>query len=162
MEQDKQFEKNFFDEAYEYGRFCRTKGDIEAVLEDRFGENINLTQGEMQDAIQEAFAIQDASICWLDIAESAVMRVLEKRPKGEPKDLLNDTLKMIGLETMQCFRIDDVEFKDKTLRIDSFGDVYVVVTEATDDFYEEGDEVEHDYLTLGRILTQYPDKIMRV
>lgn len=78
------------------------------------------------------------------------------------KDLLNDTLKMIGLETMQSFRIDDVEFKDQTLRIDSFGDVYVVITEATDDYYEEDDEVEHDYLTLGRILTQYYDKIVPI
>lgn len=92
------------------------------------------------------------------IAERAVDDVISRRP---PKnDLLNEVLKMIGLETMQCFRIDDVEFKDQTLRIDSFGDVYVVVTEATDDFYEEGDEVEHDYLTLGRILTQYYDKIV--
>ena len=88
--------------------------------------------------------------------------IVAERPKPEPKDYLNDTLKMIGLETMQCFRIDDVEFKDQTLRIDSFGDVYVVVTEATDDYYDEGDEVEHDYLTLGRILTQYYDKIVPI
>ena len=151
MAPDKQFEERFLNEAYEYGRFCRTKGDIEAVLEDRFGENINLTQGEMQDAIQEAFAIQDASIYWLDIAESAVMRVLKKRPKGEPKDLLNDTLKMIGLETNQGFLVDDNEYRGTTFYFDSFGDIYT---------NGEDEDVYHEYLTLGRILTQYHDKII--
>ena len=121
-------------------------------------ETINVEQ----DAIQEAFAIQDASICWLDIAESAVMRVLEKRPRGEPKDLLNDTLKLIGLETNQFFRVNDYEFIGNNYYIDSFGDVYVV--SGRPDKFPEEREPENDqiyeYLTLGRLLTQYEDKIV--
>lgn len=101
-------------------------------------------------------------VYWADGGEHAIDYVLSKRPTPKPSvpDLLNETLKKIGLKTMQRFKINDAEFRDQTLCIDSFGDVYVVVTEATDDYYDEGDEVEHDYLTLGRILTQYYDKIV--
>lgn len=70
--------------------------------------------------------------------------------KPEPKDLLNDTLKMIGLETMQFFGISDPEFPN-VYYIDGFGDVFVRQT---------GEDEQHDFLTLGRILTQYPDKIV--
>lgn len=73
--------------------------------------------------------------------------------KPEPPDLLNDTLKMIGLETHQMFNIDDAEYPE-IFYIDSFGDLYVV-----NQSYRGEDEV-HEYLTLGRILTQYPDKLI--
>lgn len=150
MEQDKQFEKNFFDEAYEYGRFCRTKGDIEVVLEDSY-RDIKLSDEEMKLAIEEALKIQDTEIYWLDFAERAVMSVLRKRPKEAPKDLLNDTLKMIGLETNQGFLVDDNEYRGTTFYIDSFGDIYT---------NGEDEDVYHEYLTLGRILTQYYDKVV--
>lgn len=84
--------------------------------------------------------------------------------KPEPKDLLNDTLKLIGLETMEYFKIDDEEFKDQYFCIDSFGDVFKVNHEPNCDFLacEEWSESEHEYLTLGRILTQYHDKIIPI
>lgn len=79
---------------------------------------------------------------------------IEFIPKPQPKDLLNDTLKMIGLETHQPFQINDNEFGGDTYHIDSFGDVYHLHPTTK----EETDI--SDYLTLGRILTQYPDKVV--
>jgi hypothetical protein len=81
--------------------------------------------------------------------------------KPEPKDLLNDTLKMIGLETNQFFRINDTEFGGDDFYIDSFGDVYIVSghPDMPDDRDPEMDKID-EYLTLGRILTQYYDKIV--
>ena len=73
--------------------------------------------------------------------------------KPEPKDLLNDTLKMIGLETNQGFLVDDNEYRGTTFYIDSFGDIYT---------NGEDEDVYHEYLTLGRILTQYCDKIVPI
>lgn len=79
--------------------------------------------------------------------------VLFKQPTSPKRiDYLNRTLAMIGLETYQPFGIDDSEFPDHYY-IDSFGDLYIV---NKDSF---GDEI-HEYLTLGRVLTQYYDKII--
>ena len=72
-----------------------------------------------------------------NIVHTSLEAILQSKEKG--KDLLNATLKMIGLETNQFFRINDNEFGGDDFYIDSFGD---------------------EYLTLGRILTQYPDKIV--
>ena len=70
-------------------------------------------------------------------------------------DYLNKSLAFIGLETHQRFRIDDPEFPE-LYYVDSFGDVYVID--------EMMDDCENDYLaddlTLGRLLTQYDDKII--
>lgn len=71
------------------------------------------------------------------------------------KDLLNDTLKLVGLETLMPFKIDDPEFGDIVFHVDSFGDVYLLY-----DNGEENELAETEDLTLGRILTQYPDKIV--
>lgn len=122
-----------------------------------------LTEEEIERAVNYSVWSLPDHAQYSTIANESICKVLdERKPKEPPKDLLNDTLKMIGLETMQRFRIDDVEFKDQTLCIDSFGDVHKIITEATNVFYEEGDEIEHDYLTLGRILTQYPDKVIPI
>ncbi|MBR5172631.1 MAG: hypothetical protein IKW14_04460 [Phascolarctobacterium sp.] len=70
-------------------------------------------------------------------------------------DFLNKSLGFIGLETHKRFRIDDDEFPE-LYYVDSFGDVYVVD--------EMMDDCENDYLadelTLGRLLTQYDNKII--
>ncbi len=71
--------------------------------------------------------------------------------KPQPPDLLNETLKRIGLETHQGFLVDDDEYRGTTFYIDSFGDIYT---------NGEDEDVYHEYLTLGRILTQYPDKVI--
>ena len=81
--------------------------------------------------------------------------------KPEPKDLLNDTLKMIGLETNQFFRINDDEFSGDDFYIDSFGDVYIACWSPDEpDIRNVYLDVISDILTLGRILTQYYDKIV--
>ena len=81
--------------------------------------------------------------------------------KPEPKDLLNDTLKMIGLETNQFFRINDDEFSGDDFYIDSFGDVYIACWSPEEpDIRNSYLDTVHDHLTLGRILTQYHDKIV--
>ena len=231
MEQDKLYER-FLEEVYDYKWYCNTKGDIEAVLKDRFNGDIKLTEKEMQEAVQTALDIQDFSIEWIDFAEEAVHRVLDKRPKEEPKpkpkdptiyykellkmygledgvpfvlkgdkrfiyhfddgcllcsegifdeeatpseitleyfifnytqedieivspkqDLLNDTLRLIGLETNQGFLVDDDEYRGTAFYFDSFGDIYT---------NGEDEDVYHEYLTLGRILTQYHDKIIPI
>ena len=137
--------------------YLKNKG-IDDLSPEEFQAAVQVLHDRMYDNIIEG----DWGLNAMNVIDCIVAERPQPEPKEPPKDYLNDTLKMIGLETMQCFRIDDVEFKDQTLCIDSFGDVFVVVTEATDDFYEEGDEIEHDYLTLGRILTQYYDKIVPV
>ena len=81
--------------------------------------------------------------------------------KPEPKDLLNDTLKMIGLETNQFFRINDDEFSGDDFYIDSFGDVYIACWSPDEpDIRNAYLDAISDILTLGRILTQYYDKIV--
>ena len=72
--------------------------------------------------------------------------------KVKGADYLNISLSLLGLETNEYFHIDDPEFPE-TYFVDSFGDVFVI------DF--NGDEHEDDFLTLGRLLTQYPDKIIK-
>ena len=149
------------EELYEHFRYCKTKGDIETVLNDESFEDVELTEEEMTYAVQMALSIQDREIFWLDIAAEAVRLVLEKRPKPEPsKDLLNDTLKLIGLKTNEVFFINDQEFSNQALRIDSFGDVFWVGDSNAHPREWPIFGEEHDYLTLGRILTQYPDKIV--
>lgn len=86
---------------------------------------------------------------------------LVKAPKPQQPELLNETLKKIGLETNQFFRINDDEFSGHDFYIDSIGDVYIINGHPNipDDRDPEMDE-QHEFLTLGRILTQYPDKIV--
>ena len=88
----------------------------------------------------------------MNVIDCIVAERPQPEPKEPPKDLLNDTLKLIGLETMQFFGISDPEFPN-VYYIDGFGDVFVRQT---------GEDEQHDYLTLGRILTQYYDKIIPV
>ena len=70
-------------------------------------------------------------------------------------DYLNKSLAFIGLETHQRFRVDDSEYPE-LYYVDSFGDVYVVYQ------FHDGHELEFidSQLTLGRLLTQYDDKII--
>lgn len=80
--------------------------------------------------------------------------------KPQPPDLLNDTLKSIGLKTMQYFKIADKEFETDDFYIDSFGDVYWVNGHPDDPDRETACDEQHEFLTLGRILTQYYDKVV--
>lgn len=73
-----------------------------------------------------------------------------KELKTNGKDYLNASLDFLGIETNERFHIDDLEFSE-TYFVDSFGDVLVVDS--------DGVEWVHNYLTLGRLLTQYSDKI---
>ena len=164
MERDKLFNR-FLEEVYDYQRYCHTKGDILAVLLERFDVFTELTEEEMEDAIHIAQCIQDSEIYYMDFAEEAVRTVLDKRPKPEskepPKDYLNDTLKLIGLETNQFFRINDDEFSGDDFYIDSFGDVYIACWSPDEpDIRNAYLDAISDILTLGRILTQYYDKIV--
>lgn len=141
--------ERFIEELYDYSRFCKTKGDVEAVLRER-ATDVELTDEEMERATQIALEIQDNEIYYMDIAERAILLVLGERKK-KSQDLLNDTLKMIGLETNQGFLVNDDEYRGTTFYIDSFGDIYT---------NGEDEDVYHEYLTLGRILTQYYDKVV--
>lgn len=136
--------------VYEYASKYFRLNKIQDVLATDFaGEE--LTAEEMDDAAAYALAIRENQTDYDKIAHEAIQMVLDERtPKPQPPDLLNETLKRIGLETMQFFGISDPEFPN-VYYIDSFGDVFVRKT---------GEDEQHEYLTLGRILTQYPDKVV--
>ena len=150
--------------------FCRDE-ILTRLHEGNYGDDLKAkripfpSEAEIEEASEFMRDDLDDYIYWTDAAERALDFVLDKRPKPEPKeppkDLLNDTLKLIGLETHTYFIIDDQEFKDQILSIDSFGDVFAVDDEYVNDFdlQQEWCDHEHEYLTLGRILTQYPDKV---
>lgn len=151
------------DEIYQAERRKRTEGDVQSALHERFGLAVELSEEEFNKAVDKALVIQDNDIYYVDMAEQAINEVLAERPKKPelPKnDLLNDTLKKIGLETHQYFRIADDEFAADDFYIDSFGDVYVVNGDPAFEAIDHEQDEPHDYLTLGRILTQYPDKII--
>lgn len=133
--------------------YLRAKG-IDDLSPEEFQAAVQVLHDRMYDNIIES----DWSFDVMNVIDC----IVAERPKPEPKDLLNDTLKMIGLETNQFFRVNDYEFIGNNYYIDSFGDVYVV-SGHPDKFPEErepeNDQV-YEYLTLGRLLTQYEDKIV--
>ncbi len=69
------------------------------------------------------------------------------------RNLLKEALWPMGLDTLVRFQIDDPEFRGNVYHIDCFGDVYYL-----EDGYNEA--YISEMLTLGRILTQYQDKIL--
>ena len=129
---------------------------IEDLSAEEFEEAVRLMHDKMYDCI--------IGSDWSYEAMNAINKIVTSRPKPEPKeppkDYLNDTLKQIGLETNEVFFINDQEFSDQALRIDSFGDVFWVGDSNAHPREWPIFGEEHDYLTLGRILTQYPDKIV--
>lgn len=129
------------------------RGEVARAFKDCF-YNERLTPEELDSATDFALAIRDDQTEYNNIARDAIQMVIDGRkrePASHPKDLLNDTLKMIGLETNQGFLIDDDEYRGTAFYFDSFGDIYT---------NGEDEDVYHEYLTLGRILTQYHDKII--
>lgn len=128
--------------------YLKDKG-IDDLFPEEFQAAVQVLHDRMYDNIIEG----DWGLEAMDVIDCIVAERPKPEPKEPPKDLLNDTLKMIGLETHQMFNIDDAEYPE-IFYIDSFGDLYVV-----NQSYMGEDEV-HEYLTLGRILTQYPDKLI--
>ena len=143
--------------VYEYASKYFRLNKIQDVLATDFaGEE--LTAEEMDDAAAYALTIRENQTDYDKIAHEAIQMVLDERtPKPQPPDLLGETLKRIGLETNQHFNVDDPEWKGFEFYVDSFGDLYVVSGD-TNEFANH--DFQPEYLTLGRILTQYPDKVV--
>lgn len=135
--------------------YLRDKG-IDDLSPEEFQAAVQVLHDRMYDNIIES----DWSFDVMNVIDYIVAERPKPEPKEPPKDLLNDTLKMIGLETNQDFKIDDDEWRSETFYIDSFGDVMVVSRHNVEGL--ECNDFNHDYLTLGRILTQYYDKIVPV
>lgn len=136
-----------------YREECRkhTLADVELALSQCLTSKVTLTDEEFERAADYALEIQDNEINYVGIAARAVRRVLFERQKVQATDPLDDALKLLGLEKLEYFYIKTPEFEDQTFYFDEFGDVFQV---------QDVDAWEHDYLTLGRILKEYHDKIV--
>ena len=126
--------------------YLKDKG-IDDLSPEEFQAAVQVLHDRMYDNIIEG----DWGLEAMNVINCIVAERPKPEPKEPPKDLLNDTLKMIGLETNQGFLIDDDEYRGTAFYFDSFGDIYT---------NGEDEDVYHDYLTLGRILSQYYDKIV--
>lgn len=135
--------------------YLKDKG-IDDLSPEEFQAAVQVLHDRMYDNIIEG----DWGLEAMNVIDCIVAERPKPEPKEPPKDYLNDTLKLIGLETNEVFFINDQEFCNQALRIDSFGDVFWVgdANAPAREWTDFGEE--HDYLTLGRILTQYPDKVV--
>lgn len=127
--------------------------DIEHALIIHFPNDIELTKEEREKAIDNAIKIIDKRTPYTDIAKEAIDIVLKKREDNKRRNCLNIMLRQfLGVETNQAFIIKDEEFAGDVYYFDGFGDVYYI-NDLDEDEY-------HPFLTLGRILSQYVEKVV--